>query len=175
MINLITGHLLMRHYPEFDEGNLSRMRAHLVNEIQLSDIARQLNLGGYIQLGRGESQTHGRTKSSILANTLEALMAAVYLDGGYSTVFQLVSRFMMPLIAADTPSVAVNDYKSKFQEMVQSSQWPLPHYAVTGETGPDHDKTFIVQLNCGSIQTDGFGKSKKMPNKMQPEKHMINS
>jgi ribonuclease-3 len=161
VVNLITGHLLMMYYPDFNEGHLSRMRAHLVNEFQLSNIAAELGLGEYVQLGKGESLTQGRKKPSILANTFEALMAAVYLDGGYPSVFQIVSRHMKPLMEAKEPSDTVQDYKSKFQELIQSSQGPLPNYAVAAETGPDHDKTFIVQLTCGDIQTKGFGKSKK--------------
>jgi len=161
VVNLITGHLLMMHYPDFNEGHLSRMRAHLVNEFQLSHIAGELSLGDYVQLGKGESQTQGRKKPSILANTFEALMAAVYLDGGYPCAFKIVSRYMKPLMEANAPSAAVQDYKSKFQELIQSSQESLPNYAVAAETGPDHDKAFIVHLTCGDIQTEGFGKSKK--------------
>jgi ribonuclease-3 len=161
VVNLITGHLLMTYYPDADEGHLSRMRAHLVNESQLSHIAEELDLGPHIQLGKGESQTHGRKKPSILANTFEALVAAVYLDGGYPTVFEIVSRYMTPLMDVQAPSVALQDYKSKFQESIQSIQGPHPIYSVIDETGPDHDKTFIVQLTCGDIQAKGFGKSKK--------------
>jgi len=162
VVNLITGHLLMSCYPEFNEGHLSRMRAHLVNEFQLSHIACELNLGEYVRLGKGESLTQGQKKPSILANTFEALMAAVYLDGGYPCVFEIVSRYMQPLMEANAPSVSLQDYKSKFQELIQSAQGPLPNYIVTAESGPDHDKTFIVQLTCGDIQTKGFGKSKKI-------------
>jgi ribonuclease III len=162
VVNLITGHLLMMYYPDFNEGHLSRMRAHLVNELQLSHIAGELGLGEYVRLGKGESRTRGRKKPSILANTFEALMAAVYLDGGYSCVFQIVSRHMKPLIAANAPSGAVQDYKSKFQELIQSAQGPLPNYTVFAETGPDHDKMFVVHLTCGDVQTNGFGKSKKI-------------
>lgn len=161
VVNLITGHLLMVNYPEFNEGRLSRMRAHLVNEFQLSHIAGELGLGEHVRLGKGESLTRGRKKPSILANTFEALMAAVYLDGGYSAVFEIVSRHMKPLIAANAPSVAVQDYKSRFQELIQSAQLPLPNYVVAEETGPDHDKTFVVRLTSGRIQASGFGKSKK--------------
>ncbi len=161
VVNLITGHLLMMHYPDFNEGHLSRMRAYLVNELQLSNIARLIDLGAYIQLGKGESLTHGRAKPSILANTFEALMAAVYLDGGYAGVFQLVSRYMMPLIDVNSPSADIQDYKSKFQELIQSTRYPMPQYVVMGETGPDHDKAFIIQLTCGDIHAQGFGKSKK--------------
>jgi ribonuclease-3 len=161
VVNLITGHLLMIYYPDFNEGHLSRMRAHLVNEFQLSHIAGELGLGEYVQLGKGESLTQGRKKPSILANTFEALMAAVYLDGGYPCVFQIVSRYMKPLMEANEPSVAVQDFKSKFQELIQSAQGLLPNYTVAAETGPDHDKTFIVHLTCGDFQAKGFGKSKK--------------
>jgi len=161
VVNLITGHLLMMYYPDFNEGRLSRMRAHLVNEFQLSNIAGELNLGEYVQLGKGESLSNGRKKPSILADTFEALMAAVYLDGGYSCVFQIVSCYMKPLMEANAPSVSVQDFKSKFQELIQSTHGPLPNYTVTAETGPDHDKMFIVQLTCGDIQANGFGKSKK--------------
>jgi ribonuclease III len=161
VVNLITGHLLMMYYPDANEGHLSRMRAHLVNEFQLSHIAGELDLGAHVRLGKGESLTQGRNKPSILANTFEALMAAVYLDGGYPVVFQILSRYMQPLMEADAPSVSVQDYKSRFQELVQSAQKPLPRYTVSEETGPDHDKTFIIQLTCENIQVKGFGKSKK--------------
>ncbi len=161
VVNLITGHLLMTYYPDFNEGHLSRMRANLVNEFQLSNIAGELSLGEYVQLGKGESMTQGRKKPSILANTFEALMAAIYLDGGYPCVFQIVSRYMKPLMEENAPSVSVQDYKSKFQELIQSAQGPLPNYTVMAENGPDHDKTFIIQLTCGDIQATGFGKSKK--------------
>jgi ribonuclease III len=162
VVNLITGHLLMAAYPDMNEGYLSRMRASLVNEYQLSNIAGQICLGDYIQFGKGESQTQGRRKPSILANAFEALMAAVYLDGGFPFVFELISRYMKPLITSDVTSTVTNqDYKSKFQELIQSSQMPLPSYSVVAETGPDHEKTFIIHLDCGKIQTQGFGKSKK--------------
>lgn len=161
VVNLVTSHLLMSSFPDVKEGQLSRMRAHLVSEIQLSRIAGALDLGRYIQLGKGESLTGGREKPSILANTFEALMAAVYLDGGFPAAFDIISRYMTPLIQADAPSPSVQDYKSKFQELIQSAQGPLPQYAVTAETGPDHDKSFIVRLTCGDIQTEGFGKNKK--------------
>lgn len=163
VINLITGHLLMIHYPHFNEGRLSRMRAHLVNEFQLSELARQINLGIYIKLGKGESQAMGNSKSSILADAFEALMAAIYLDGGYTCAFQIISSYMLPIIAKDVPSADdVHDYKSRFQEMVQGTQYPMPQYGVVEETGPDHDKTFVVKLACKDIEAYGYGKSKKI-------------
>ena len=162
VLNLTIGHILMQHFPELKEGDLSRMRANLVNETQLASIARKIDIGTYIQLGRGEIHTNGREKNSILANTFEAIIAAIYLDAGFETVFDIVLEHFSALLEAITMPNADHDYKSRLQEFVQTTQKIMPSYTIVQENGPDHDKTFWVKLEVGKFQTEGVGKSKKM-------------
>ena len=104
VINLIVGHILMERFPDIKEGELSRMRANLVNETQLAGIARMIDVGPYIKLGKGELQTNGREKNSILADTFEAVIAAVYLDGGFDAAFTVMDTHLAALLdAIDTP------------------------------------------------------------------------
>jgi ribonuclease-3 len=161
VLNLTVGHLLMRRYPDVNEGELSRSRANLVNESQLAKMARSFELGAYIQLGKGEIQTHGRKKSSILADTYEALIAAVYLDGGFDAAFRIIETNFLTSI--DQMDAAANnfDYKSRLQEMVQLVHGAMPKYNITREDGPDHDKTFSITLEVLDVETQGIGKNKK--------------
>lgn len=161
VLNLTVGHLLMRRYPDVNEGELSRSRANLVNESQLAKMARSFELGAYIQLGKGEIQTHGRKKSSILADTYEALIAAVYLDGGFDAAFRIIETNFLTSI--DQMDAAANnfDYKSRLQEMVQLVHGAMPKYNITREDGPDHDKTFSITLKVLDVETQGIGKNKK--------------
>lgn len=151
----------MRLYPELKEGDLSRSRANLVNEYQLAKIAKSVDLGSFLQLGKGEIQTGGREKSSILANTFEALTAAVYLDGGFNAAYQFIERNFLPFIELLQNGAKGHDYKSQLQERVQIDHAAMPDYSVIQEEGPDHDKTFQVMLKVFDIETRGIGKSKK--------------
>lgn len=162
VLSLGIGHLLMHHYPELKEGELSRMRSQLVNESQLSQIAREIDLGDQIKLGKGELQTNGNEKPSILADAFEALLAAVYLDGGFDAALQLIRNKFTRLMLSEDISMANQDFKSRLQEFVQTTSMEMPQYDVVEERGPDHDKTFIVQLKVEDILTEGVGKSKKM-------------
>ena len=162
VLNLCVGHILMHKFPDVNEGELSRMRANLVNESQLADVARRINLGAYVKLGRGEKQTNGSQKSSILANSFEAIIAAVYLDGGFEAAFELVASHLEPLMDLQGAPEANQDHKSRLQELVQVSRQPVPQYEVIGESGPDHDKTFWVRLTLCDVTTEGVGKSKKL-------------
>ena len=161
VLNLIVGHILMRRYPELKEGDLSRSRANLVNESQLAKMARSFDLGQYILLGKGEIQTHGREKNSILADTFEALMASIYLDGGFDAAYQFIENNFQPLIEHLHTSANNHDYKSQLQEKVQVKHGSMPAYRIIREDGPDHDKTFWVGLKVLDIETEGSGKSKK--------------
>jgi len=152
----------MQRYPDCKEGDLSRMRANLVNESQLATIARTINLGSYLQLGKGEIQTAGQDKNSILAGALEALMAAIYQDGGFEAVYRIIDSHFSALVDSMQTMVANHDYKSQIQELVQVSHQKMPLYTVIHESGPDHDKTFRVQLTLQDLQAEGIGKSKKM-------------
>jgi ribonuclease III len=163
VLNLIVSHLLMQQNPELKEGELSRIRANLVNESQLAEMASNMDLGAHMQLGKGEIQTNGRQKKSLLADAFEAVVAAVYLDSGFVCAFNMVKHHFKSLITetATPTATAVQDYKSQLQELVQMSRQPLPNYQVVHESGPDHDKTFRVQLTVCEYQTEGTGKSKK--------------
>ncbi len=119
VLNLVVGHMLMQRYPDLTEGDLSRMRATLVNESQLASIARKIDLGSYIQLGKGEIQTKGREKKSILADTFEAVIAAVYLDGGLDAAFKIIDSHFSSLLNSMTTPTTNHDYKSQIQELVQ--------------------------------------------------------
>lgn len=161
VLNLVVGHILMKRYPELKEGDLSKMRAGLVNESQLASIAQQMDLGSYIQLGKGEIQSRGWEKQSILANTFEAVIAAVYLDGGFDAAFKIINGRFSPLFDEVVMSTATQDYKSQIQELVQMKHQEMPVYAVIHENGPDHDKTFRIRLKVGKLEAEGEGKSKK--------------
>jgi ribonuclease III len=161
ILNAVISHLLMARYPELKEGELSKIRSHLVNRTQLSKIAKQINLGKYLRLGKGEIQSSGRKKISILADAFEALLAAAYLDGGYDKIYHLINQLFSTLF--DTISTTVNsfDYKSRLQELVQATFKSSPEYVIINEAGPDHDKTFEVEITVGDIRATGKGKSKK--------------
>jgi ribonuclease-3 len=161
VLNLSVGHILMHRYPDLKEGDLSRSRANLVNESRLAKMARAFDLGSYLQLGKGEIQTQGREKDSILADTFEALMAAVYLDGGFEAAYQIIETNFNPLIEHLQTSAKNHDYKSQLQEMVQVDHGSMPDYGIVREEGPDHDKTFWVAVKALDIETEGSGKSKK--------------
>jgi ribonuclease-3 len=139
VLNLAVGHLLMHHHPDAQEGELTRMRANLVSESGLAKLAQDLNLGPYIRLGKGERATHGREKKSILADALEALMAALYLDGGSEKTFDIIAKLFAPMLGNSQ-----TDAKTDLQELTQKKYQVVPEYQVIAETGPDHDKTFIV-------------------------------
>ena len=161
VINLIAGHILINRYPEMKEGDLSRMRARLVNESSLATIARSLELGDFIKLGKGESQSKGREKKSILADTYEAVIAAAYLDCGFDVSFTIVDRHFSSFSSPALLDPTDLDYKSRLQELVQVTHKITPAYRVVSETGPDHDKTFEVMLKIKNISTIGKGKNKK--------------
>ena len=162
VLNLIVGHILMERYPNVNEGDLSRTRANLVNESQLAIIARAIDLGAFIRLGKGEIQTNGRDKNSILAGAFEALIAAVYLDGGFKAAFKIIENNFVPLLDSVNSAIDSYDYKSQLQEWVQEEQGSMPHYKVVREEGPDHDKTFWISVKVFDVESEGHGKNKKM-------------
>jgi ribonuclease III len=161
VLNLVIGHMLMEKYPELHEGDLSRMRSNLVNETHLAQIARQIGMGPEIKLGKGEDLTNGREKNSILSDVFEALIAAVYVDGGFNVAFEFIrEKFTDYIESSDSPAMNL-DSKSKLQELSQIHLKAMPRYRVVHESGPDHDKTFKVLLTINEIETYGTGKSKK--------------
>jgi len=161
VLNLIVGHILMERYPQMKEGDLSRTRANLVNETQLATMARSIGLGTYLQLGKGEIQTHGMEKNSILAGAYEALVAALYLDSGYKATFNIIEKNFVPILDQVQSASDSYDYKSRLQEWVQEKHGAIPNYKVVNEKGPDHDKTFWVAVKVFGIEAQGTGKNKK--------------
>lgn len=162
VLSLVVGHVLMEKYDAIREGDLSRMRASLVNEAQLAQLARKLDLGGHLLLGMGESRAGGWDKNSILADCLEAVIAAVYLDGGFEAASTMVRNLYEPLLLDSLSNALTVDYKTRLQEVVQSRRQRAPEYKVIGESGPDHDKIFTVEVQMPeNITAQGQGKSKK--------------
>jgi ribonuclease III len=162
VLDLVITHILMNHFPQTREGELSRMRAAIVNESQLAAVAQKLNLGQYLLLGKGEALSRGEEKSSILADALEAVIAAVYLDGGLKNAFDVIERQFSRVISQVGERLAAEDFKSRLQELVQIRFKTIPQYTVIAESGPDHDKTFEIRLSIGTfLTTHGTGKSKK--------------
>ena len=162
VLDLVIGHMMMDRYPDYPEGSLSRLRAAVVNESGLARIARDLSLGDYLLLGKGEEMTRGREKSSIVASSLEALLAAIYLDGGFKKAFKVISQlFSLPLEMAEKESF-YQDFKTKLQEMSQDVLKATPRYILAKEFGPGHDKIFGVKVSIkGKVAGMGAGKSKK--------------
>jgi len=162
VINLAISHLLMESFPEMKEGDLSKYRASLVSENGLYHIACELELGDYLLLGRGEERTNGRKKPSILTDALEALIGAIYLDGGFTNTLKVIGKIFSPSlnkIGLDTP---INDFKSELQENSQETFQSTPDYRLEKETGPDHNKTFYAAVYIkGNVMGRGEGKSKK--------------
>ncbi len=161
VLTLVVSHILMLRYPEMTEGDLSRTRANLVNETHLAQVARALALGNYILLGRGELQTGGHDKPSILSDTLEAVLAAVYLDGGFQAAFEVIENHLDFEFEAVTHLTAITDYKSRLQVLAQGQEKTIPKYRVVEESGPDHDKVFVVELTLKRLKTLGRGRNKK--------------
>ncbi len=161
VLSTVISHLLMNRFPELPEGDLSKIRSNLVNESCLAKIAKKINLGGFIRLGKGEKQSNGHAKKSILADGLEALLAAVYLDGGFYKAFEVIDFHFSGLFDEGAVLEKDQDYKSRLQELVQAKIKSDMEYQVISESGPDHDKTFLVELTIGDIRSHGTGKNKK--------------
>ncbi len=152
---------LYRDHPELDEGELAKRRASLVSSLALAEIARGLGLGQYLRLGRGEELTGGRDKSSILADTVEALIGATYLDLGGDAATELVVRLVQPLMEDPSRFGAAMDPKTSLQELAARLGRGLPSYRVT-DTGPDHSKRFSAEVTLGAeVIASGEGSSKK--------------
>jgi ribonuclease-3 len=162
VINLAISHLLMESFPEMKEGDLSKYRASLVSESGLHFIARELELGDYLLLGKGEERTNGRKKPSILTDALEALIGAIYLDGGFTDVLRVIEGIFSPLLNRIGLGGSINDFKTELQEYSQEAFQSTPEYRLEKETGPDHNKTFYVAVYLkGNVLGRGEGKSKK--------------
>jgi ribonuclease III len=162
VLDLAVSHLLMRYFENAREGDLSKFRAMLVDEAGLYEVARNLGLGEYLLLGKGEEQTLGREKPSILADTTEALIGAIYLDAGFDQTMEMIEELFSPLLERVATRELVHDFKSLLQEYTQQTCKTLPRYRLIRETGPAHDRSFHVGLSLmGKPLAEGEGRSKK--------------
>lgn len=160
VLGMVTAEHLYRTFPQRPEGELSRLRAELVCETNLARVAAQLELGRHLMLGHGEEQGGGRTRESILADAVESVIAATYLDGGFQPAARLIHRFILSDIPVEKPRIV--DYKTTLQELVQQKKNQTISYALTGESGPDHAKKFTVEVRInGKPMGSGSGTSKK--------------
>lgn len=162
VLSIVVSQYLFEHFRHLPEGELTKIRASLVCEKSLHVFAKQINLGKYICLGKGEENTGGRERPSILADAFEAVIAAIYLDGGLESAEKHILRFIPKDIDDKKQSVNFNDYKTILQEVIQKNPEEKIEYSLVSESGPDHNKAFTVQvcLNSNVIGT-GTGKSKK--------------
>ncbi len=162
VLSLVISEYLMKACPDSTEGDLSRLRAAVVSEPALAAVSREIGLGSYLLLGKGEDQTGGRNKDSLLADCLEALIAAVYLDAGKDAAESLVIRLFEEVIKKTSTSGGSLDYKTELQERCQEQLKQLPEYRIVSETGPDHQKQFEMEVWIkGQLAGRGIGKSKK--------------
>ena len=162
VIDLAISHRLMERFPAASEGELSKMRAAVVDEPGLAGLARALELGSLLRLGRGEELTGGREKPSLLADAMEAVVAAVYLEGGLPAVLGLVDRYLGEVFDRASAGTLDRDYKTQLQEVAQGRFRLAPRYRVVAELGPDHAKRFDVEVELrGEVVGRATGRSKK--------------
>ena len=160
VLDLAVSHLLMRRFPDKSEGDLSKMRASLVNAAALAEKASELRLGELLRMGKGEERSGGRKKKSILAGVFEALLGAIYWDGGYGPARRVVERYFAPGI--EETKLGQQDYKTRLQEISQMLFHEPPVYKLVAETGPDHEKRFVTEIAVGGrVLGRGEGRSKK--------------
>ena len=146
VLDLVIGHTLCKKFPEMREGELTRFRSSLVNETHLANMARELNLGDYLCLGKGEDASNGRNKSSILSCAYEAMIGALFEDSDYATVEQIINSFFIPAMAAKKEELLMADAKSRLQESLQETFNEAPSYRLDNEEGPSHQKVFTVSV-----------------------------
>ena len=161
VLGFVVADYLFKNYTQFPEGDLTKNRAALVCEKACCGFAKQIDLGNYLRLSHGEQNSGGRTRSSILADAFEAVIAAIYLDAGMEEARKFILRFVLPMLKAHKPK-AFKDYKTALQEIIQQNPEEHLEYVLTVESGPDHDKHFTVEVHLNSnVIGKGGGRSKK--------------
>jgi ribonuclease-3 len=161
ILGFIASEVLVARHSTFPEGHLSKLKAYLVSASHLHEVALRLELGRYLLLGRGEEMSGGREKKALLANALEALIAALYLDAGLEAARTFVAQHIVGEEQPRDDGVQLTDYKSALQEMAQALKLPQPRYSIVEERGPEHAKTFRVEVRVGRdwvSQADGMSK-----------------
>ena len=162
VLGLVVADVLFHQYPDYDEGQKSKVKAAVVSTQSLARHAEHLRLGDHLILGRGEEKTGGRFKQALLADGYEALIAALYLDGGLDAAEAFLRRELKDALDEGSAQTFVRDYKSALQERLQALGRPLPEYRVSGEAGPDHRKTFSVEVVVnGEVLGTATGRAKK--------------
>ena len=162
VLELISTHFLYDKYPQKPEGELTAYRASLVNAVTCAEIAHEIGMNDFLLLSRGEAKDTGRARNILLANAFEALVGAIYLDQGYDAAKEFITKHLFPKIDAIVREKLWQDAKSVLQEKAQESEGVTPSYAVIRETGPDHDKHFIVGVYIkDTMVAEGSGKSKQ--------------
>jgi len=175
VLGMIISEYLYASYSEYDEGQLTRIKCAVVSESTLARVAVDLGLGSHMLLGRGEKLSGGRQKASLLADTFEALTAAIYLDGGWDAVRAFVLEHLEPQVDAVRNGMLEVDHKSLFQEAAQRIVKTTPIYRVINEYGPDHDKRFEVKVLCGNKEYGrGSGRSKKEAEQNAAKQGLVN-
>jgi len=160
VLEFVITETLYKSFPDKQEGYLTTLRANLVNTQNLAEVAKKLNIGGLIHLSRGEEDGGGRENPSLLADTVEAIIGALYLDQGLTKVEEFIKANLATEIPEKT-SKPLKDPKSRFQEYIQAKGYPAPKYKVLKESGPDHNRDFVVQVMVeGKVAGEGTGKSK---------------
>jgi len=171
VLGLSVSDLIIKKYVTFPEGTLTQIRASLVNEKHLAQLAGNLQLGDCLLLGRGEDSSGSRTKDSFLANAFEAVIAAVYIDSNFDNAKNIITKLIEPLLKDDTSSSEYFDYKTALQELCQKRYKTVPLYMVIDSKGPDHAKTFEVKIVIVNKLTEiGSGRSKKEAEKQAAQK-----
>lgn len=162
ILDVIISDILLEAFPEGAEGHLSKMRAAVVNEKTLAQVARSIGLSDCLRLGKGEVQTGGKEKASILSSAFEALIAAIYLDGGFHAVYPVIRHMFSPMFVEERELMVFYDHKTQLQELVQAKWRVTPSYNLIQTSGPDHAKVFEVEVRMqGRILALATGTSKK--------------
>jgi len=165
VLGMLVAEYLYRNFPNRPEGELTRMRADMVCEQTLAAAANRIGLGGHLLLGHGEEQGGGRRRNSILADAMESVIAACFLDGGMEAALKVVQQFI--LVEVPVTKLHNADYKTKLQELVQQKKNQVLSYRLAGQSGPDHDKKFDVEVSLnGNVVGSGSGSSKKRAEQM---------
>ena len=172
ILNFVIAHELFKQYPDVQEGDLSRLRANLVNKESLAVIAKQIELGDVIRLGSGELKSGGFRRPSILADAVESIFGAVYCDGGFEPCRELIVRLYANRLSSPTDLQSLKDPKTQLQELLQSRRFALPDYQVTNVTGQAHAQIFHVRCNIKPMNIDvsGEGKSRRKAEQVAAEK-----
>ena len=163
VLNCVIAKLLYERFPQLPEGDLSRVRANLVNQQSLFDVASAHGLGEYVLLGQGEQVSGGSSRPSILADTLEAIFGAVFLEAGFDTASEVIDRLYQPFVRQLDPTAVSKDPKTRLQELLQGRRLALPVYAIIDVSGEAHDQLFRVECRVAdmNIRTSGEGPSRR--------------